>query len=46
MSKEEIKTLMMQLASSMQRLVNLFDIRREQEEQLTAKGKDYLLIQH
>ena len=46
MSKEEIKTLMMQLASSMQRLVNLFDIRRDQEGQLTAKGKEYLLIQH
>ena len=46
MSKEEIKTLMMQLAYSMQRLVNLFDIRRNQDGQLTAKGKEYLLIQH
>lgn len=45
MSKEEIKTLMMQLACSMQRLVNLFDIRRNQDGQLTAKGKEHLLIQ-
>ena len=46
MSKEEIKTLMMQLACSMQRLVNLFNIRRNQDGQLTAKGKEYLLIQN
>lgn len=46
MSKEEIKTLMMQLASSMQRLVNMFDIRRDQNGQLTAKGEEYLLIQN
>lgn len=46
MSKEEIKTLMMQLACSMQRLVNLFDIRMNQDGQLTAKGKEHLLIQH
>ena len=45
MSKEEIKTLMMQLACSMQRLVNLFNIRRNQDGQLTAKGKEHLLIQ-
>lgn len=46
MSKEEIKTLMMQLTSSMQRLVNMFDIRRDQNGQLTAKGEEYLLIQN
>lgn len=42
MSKEEIQALMMKLAHSMQMLGEMFDIRRDQDGQFTAKGKQYI----
>ena len=42
MSKEELKSLMMEFTRSVQILGDLFDIRRDQDGQLTAKGKMYI----